>query len=296
MTLEGLNKSGIVPHVVGWASGAIVFPLAAYIGQAVLQTIGVAAHVRILAPVAGFVSVVAAGSLAAVTYIGAHNAVVQLDTSNKEQKIFFQPFPTMVEIVGHGVFAAYVVFLLGGKFRSFCPSSLFHLGAFAVRSKAGSIHARHEAYATLKEKKIVTRIGHTHGCHTCGRRGRIFKQKFNADHQPPKSMSKGPHRFYPQCVPCSNKQGGNLSKGGGQFTKTLVHHGTSLRKFHLWLPFSVFGSFLYTNKVLLMDSGKIWSTKKFGGGNRSNGNGGNGGGAGGGCDGASLSPRRWPGD
>ena len=48
-------------------------------GQFMFKQVGIAAHVKIISPVAGFASVCVAGSIAAITYINAHNAVVKFD-------------------------------------------------------------------------------------------------------------------------------------------------------------------------------------------------------------------------
>lgn len=147
--------------------------------------------------------------------------------------------------------------LLGGRFWSISPSSYTSLGSFARFSIPAS-----ENYATQFQRQQIERIGSLWGCHTCGNRA-VFQLKgnvkFHADHIPPISVAKQmnsrlwrrlfhiqvKHRFYPQCVKCSNEQGGilrqatsalqtnpkiNLWKAGAG--SLACFHGNRFRLFH----------------------------------------------------------------
>jgi hypothetical protein len=116
--------------------------------------------------------------------------------------------------------------LLGGRFWAVAPSSYTHLGSFA----RGSIAAT-EQYATNTQRQAMERLGRLFGCHTCGSR-QLWRSistrsvNFICDHQPPKAVAYQMNqrwwrrllllrpvafRFYPQCVACSNRQGGLLA-------------------------------------------------------------------------------------
>ena len=158
----------------------------------------------------------------------------------------------------------------GGRFWAIAPSSYTNLGSFA-RIRGASLPAT-EQYASAAQRATLERMGRLWGCHTCGSR-RLFATKmklpgmkssalFVGDHMPPKSVakqinarwynrlpilrhtSKVTFRFYPQCTPCSNRQGSilstavqqsqssrtNLQKAGGG---ALAHfHGFRPRLFH----------------------------------------------------------------
>ncbi len=117
---------------------------------------------------------------------------------------------------------------LGGRMWSVSPSSITNLGSFARTTF--SLPATTQ-YATKTERQAIERLGRVFGCHTCGSRELLSGAgtegvKFIADHMPPqavvKQMNRRWHRrilgikvqqrFYPQCVSCSNKQGGILSR------------------------------------------------------------------------------------
>jgi len=150
---------------------------------------------------------------------------------------------------------------LGGRFWSISPSSLTHLGSFARNIFSLPASSR---YATKGERHTIEKLGRAIGCHTCGSReifGRAKGQngvRFIADHMPPQSVVKQinsrwhrkflgkygvvKQRFFPQCVTCSNKQGGILSRAVLETSKNLstsggganAHlHGRRLRKEHL---------------------------------------------------------------
>jgi hypothetical protein len=161
---------------------------------------------------------------------------------------------------------------LGGRFWSIAPSNVTNLGSFA--RTIFSLPAT-EKYATPSQRKMIEKLGRTIGCHTCGSRKIFYRGqngvKFIADHMPPQAVVrqmnarwyrrlfgiKVKQRFYPQCITCSNLQGGLLSKatqkllsekgankyfifrgkamnlstaGGG---KNAYNHGFTFRKEHL---------------------------------------------------------------
>jgi hypothetical protein len=63
------------------------------------------------------------------------------------------------------------------------------------------------------EREEINRIGRESGCHTCGNKNPGTNSgNFVADHQLPNVRNpKGrPQRLYPQCLTCSNRQGGWL--------------------------------------------------------------------------------------
>ena len=159
--------------------------------------------------------------------------------------------------------------LLGGRFWAIAPSSYTNLGSFA----RVSIPANSSGYASSAQRRTIERMGRITGCHTCGSRmphsfglkSKSTSVNFIADHMPPNAVVKQMNerwfrrmigrtvkqRFYPQCVKCSNKQGGILSSavnkmnnygfmksattslinaGGG---KLAHNHGLRLRTSHL---------------------------------------------------------------
>lgn len=124
---------------------------------------------------------------------------------------------------------------LGGRFWSISPSSYTTLGSYA--RVFHSLPATSK-YASPAQRIKIERLGKQIGCHTCGSR-KIFSRgkngvKFIADHMPPqavvKQMNAAWHRrilrldvkqrFYPQCIDCSGKQGGILSKASQDLLKT----------------------------------------------------------------------------
>lgn len=137
---------------------------------------------------------------------------------------------------------------LGGRFWSVSPSSYTHLGSFARASLPATMK-----YGTAKERAAIEKIGKTFGCHTCGSR-MIFSRlpgsgvvKFHADHMPPKAVAEQMNhrwyrrmmgrtvrqRFYPQCVDCSNSQGGILASASNEMRRQMSSRrsmGTGLAK------------------------------------------------------------------
>jgi hypothetical protein len=156
----------------------------------------------------------------------------------------------------------------GARFTSLSPSSYTARGSFARVSipatpPPGAItNGDGFAYATASQRYRIEKLGRIFGCHTCGSRELFFTKlsnlggpKFHGDHIPPISVAKQlndrwyrkligvsvSQRFYPQCITCSNKQGGLLSRavnaghrnlrsvGGGQES---YFHGRRVRLSH----------------------------------------------------------------
>ena len=132
--------------------------------------------------------------------------------------------------------------LLGGRFRSVLPSSLFHPGAFS-RVRA-SLPANGAEYITKGEREGsrgrlgLNDYGWMYGCHSCGRK-RV--DSFIGDHMPPNKLAKPGQlqRLYPQCPACSSKQGGAVRANRPAYRT----HPFSLRLYHVWLPL---GPWLYS--------------------------------------------------
>lgn len=134
--------------------------------------------------------------------------------------------------------------VLGGRFWALAPSSYTHPGSFARYSIPAT-----ERYATASQRTVLERLGRTWGCHTCGSRQFLYNHRksrgggsaaavrFVGDHMPPKSVANQlnsrwyrkwtgwtvRYRFYPQCVPCSNKQGNLLSAAAQELRKHQLH-------------------------------------------------------------------------
>lgn len=67
---------------------------------------------------------------------------------------------------------------------------------------------------TEDERIAIDTIGYTSGCHSCGTLDPGTKGgHFVPDHQPPTSLCEDdqPQELYPQCLGCSNQQGGLIS-------------------------------------------------------------------------------------
>lgn len=123
--------------------------------------------------------------------------------------------------------------VLGGRFTSVLPSHYWTPGAFAHEWLPAQM-----AYAGATERQLIQEIGSKRGCHSCGR----FTSKYISDHQPPNAILKKQldqvspsnvpgQRFYPQCEPCSKKQGRSLLDGS-----PLTLHSLSFRLYHTFLP------------------------------------------------------------
>jgi len=67
---------------------------------------------------------------------------------------------------------------------------------------------------TPDERGAINQLGQNEGCHTCGSKTAGTKTgNFVPDHQPPSALAKPgqQQRLYPHCLPCSQKQGGEVS-------------------------------------------------------------------------------------
>ena len=65
-----------------------------------------------------------------------------------------------------------------------------------------------------EDRPPINDIGRQDGCHTCGEKDPKTKSgNFVPDHQPPSALVKPgqPQKLYPQCLPCSQKQGGEVT-------------------------------------------------------------------------------------
>ncbi|EDQ87650.1 uncharacterized protein MONBRDRAFT_9768 [Monosiga brevicollis MX1] len=120
---------------------------------------------------------------------------------------------------------------LGTHPRRLCPSHLHHPGAFAQGSLPAGIR-----YKTASEARLLDRLGHRHGCHTCGTR---FQKSFVGDHQPPRSFNLPDMRFFPQCRPCSNSQGGLTSGKVIGVRLMRSHHWSRGFDWHYWGPSAI---------------------------------------------------------
>jgi RHS repeat-associated protein len=92
----------------------------------------------------------------------------------------------------------------GGKGSTLSPGS----------SAGDSIPARGPGRDfTPGERGKINDIGNASGCHTCGSKEPGTKSgNFVPDHQPPNGLNPdgGPQRLYPQCLKCSQTQGGEV--------------------------------------------------------------------------------------
>jgi hypothetical protein len=66
----------------------------------------------------------------------------------------------------------------------------------------------HRGRPTASEQKQVNELMKSNGCHTCGAKSAGTKSgNAVADHQPPQALE-DPKKFYPHCLTCARKQGG----------------------------------------------------------------------------------------
>jgi hypothetical protein len=66
---------------------------------------------------------------------------------------------------------------------------------------------------TAAERSEINRIGAETGCHTCGTKNPgTTSENFVLDHQAPNALTPlgRPQRLYPQCISCSDSQGGSI--------------------------------------------------------------------------------------
>ncbi len=77
----------------------------------------------------------------------------------------------------------------------------------------GSVPVGPTARPTREEQEQINEIGNEHGCHTCGAKDPGTKSgDWVGDHQAPNKLNPDgtPQRYYPQCLSCSNQQGGRV--------------------------------------------------------------------------------------
>jgi hypothetical protein len=76
-----------------------------------------------------------------------------------------------------------------------------------------SVPGRRGVMPSKAESAQVKKIGDKYGCHTCGTRDPGTKSgNWIRDHQPPNALNKLPDAsIFPQCLSCSNTQGGGVS-------------------------------------------------------------------------------------
>ncbi|XP_072042160.1 uncharacterized protein [Amphiura filiformis] len=239
--------------LLSWSAGVITFPACIGLFQALIFRPLQISNATFGARVFGICSVGTAGVMASIGLLGTSAYLLKFGTDMTEAVV--SSLDTR-HILFNGVASAVWFYILGGRFHSVLPSSLVNPGAFANRGLTASFN-----YASNEKKKKLNFQGKQHGCHTCGRFWLI--DKFIADHQPPLAVirdmmlkrryifgifptrPKIPNqRFYPQCNQCSQKQQNYLSALSRVKVQRLklkwrhiVTHGTSLRLYHVWLPF-----------------------------------------------------------
>jgi hypothetical protein len=228
------------------SSAGVAFFVGISTGQVVLARFGVtAAYPKVVNLMAGMacvcVSMVAAGRVSdAVKNINRGLPVFQ--------GVFAEAEDNMIRdcLVGGTIF-----FLLGGRFRSVLASDLCYLGAYARREF--SLPATLD-YATAAERMKIQIFGKRQGCHSCGTRK---SETFIADHQPPiaivkRETSSSPlfrkifpmtQRFFPQCLPCSQRQGQSLLTNPRKIE--LIYHFDNLRAFHFAGLFLLVSRYLF---------------------------------------------------
>ncbi|XP_078688447.1 uncharacterized protein LOC144920261 [Branchiostoma floridae x Branchiostoma belcheri] len=213
---------------------------------------------RICAPLAGLGAVAAAGLVATFSHSSLRKWQGYTDVLSSEQALVVAPSTVVLTCVTFK--------LLGGRFRNVLPSHLLHPGAFSKKAVPASLK-----YASQNKKVHIQQLGRKFGCHSCGSKfgglktsyGKVFQKlklkekigillggRFIADHQPPlavyetalkrKRVAKySSPAFYPQCQRCSSCQRlylGAVSRGRPEPFSPVVTHVSSLRLYHLWLP------------------------------------------------------------
>jgi hypothetical protein len=184
----------------------------------------------------------------------------------------------------------------GGRGWRLAPSSLRHTGAFA---QGPGLPARGPSYATSAQRETLQALGQRYGCHTCGTRGSV---QYNGDHIPPNFMAKRGQQqsFFPQCMDCSNLQGGTMTQGPAP----RISHTLRLRLYHLWLPVGPFLTEFLDEGALAEDEGERHVRRRmqqhqqrrqqpFWGGTADGGSSDGGSSDGGGSDGASRPTAFW---
>ena len=231
--------------------GAVAFPsLLAASQKYVFRPLRVSCSPKLHSSLLGLASVTVASFGASLAALKTVSVVQQLSSGSG-----LRLAPTRGDLLLSSMSSVVIFRALGGRYASVLPSNLMRPGAFAVEWLPAM---REAAYATPKERQVVTSLGSRHGCHSCGKRDKVT---FIADHQPPskllgnhkkrgmKAVEANPNlqRFYPQCVSCSHKQGGLLAAQNGisalKHPRAIVTHGNSLRLYHLFLPMPFFMTF-----------------------------------------------------
>ena len=216
--------------------GAISFPLAlGFMQNFILKPLRISCKLpNAIVSAVGGMSVIASGIFASDVFVLSCESLrksallsVKNNTAHRRFNLEFKKTEENMLIYGAGSLLVFKIF--GGKMRQVVPSHLFHPGAFAKIS----VPAAGKDYAGLSAKRKLNILGRRYGCHSCGKRR---QNDFIADHMPPNKLVKfyQPQVFYPQCKPCSQKQGGALSSMN-KF-RAIQTHSTTLRKYHLWLP------------------------------------------------------------
>eukprot|EP00048_Salpingoeca_helianthica_P020332 m.6060 g.6060 ORF g.6060 m.6060 type:complete len:245 (+) comp4678_c0_seq1:101-835(+) len=237
--MQRAERSTLNPTAAGVAvaAGMGIFPISLLTGQRLLLWMRVCAHHRVLGFVFGGL-IVAGGSIGAAEGARATYRYVNAQQKKEEQGALKLCEATSNIQERWPVYAACGVLGFSGPLRSIAPSHLWNLGAF----EGGSIPAKGAGYASEAEREQLQRIGKKSGCHTCGTRA----GPFNGDHQPPNNITKQrrwwhfssrEQRFYPQCRPCSSRQGASLASN-----KPAYHFHVRPRPHYLWLPIGLAAS------------------------------------------------------
>src|SRR5262245_3053835 len=128
----------------------------------------------------------------------------------------WQPTPSAYESV-EGLIAAYRSDAQQAKERI---SALQQVGIGPGQFASDSIPARGpDRDFTAAERREINRIGSENGCHTCGAKDpRTLRGNFVPDHQPPNAVNPfgRAQRLYPQCIGCSDFQGGWIRGNSGK--------------------------------------------------------------------------------
>ncbi|MCX4811802.1 polymorphic toxin-type HINT domain-containing protein [Streptomyces sp. NBC_01239] len=123
---------------------------------------------------------------------------------------------TVGELHTYYVMAGTEAVLVHNAGRRSNPEQVCPIGAYAVES----IPARSKSQVfTDEERDKIDDLGFMYGCHTCGILEPGGNGRFVPDHQPISSWVRDgtPQRLYPQCRPCSSRQGG----WAGQLKKVM---------------------------------------------------------------------------
>jgi hypothetical protein len=234
-------QTSIIAAAVGTATFATTLSLSTFLQLKLRMSTGT------LAPIPSLIGIATVGTASLMSHIASMKSY-QMSTHNWKKSFDTEKilsFPPLhfnlsnrrdMEHVFRVCLVGIIVYKgLGGRFWSISPSSLTTLGSFARTFHSLPATVK---YASPSERIKIEQIGRKVGCHTCGSR-KIFSRgkngiKFIADHMPPqavvKQMNAAWHRrllgfnvkqrFYPQCIDCSGKQGGILSKASQDLLKT----------------------------------------------------------------------------